>query len=189
MRRREFIGVLASSEIAVPLPLCAQQPERVRHIGVFMNAAEDDAQSRFRVGAFLQGLKELGWTDGRTFGLNIAGALLMPGGFRNMRKNWSRPRQTSFWLRAARPWDRADRIRYRIRDCTRSCQCRLRRQPGSSWWQRHRFSDVRIRHQREMAGTAQEDRAGRDAGGSPSGSSPHRFGRTARSSPLRRHFA
>jgi putative ABC transport system substrate-binding protein len=43
----------------------AQQPERVRRIGILLPAAENDADYQARVGAFLQGLQQLGWTDGR----------------------------------------------------------------------------------------------------------------------------
>ena len=37
----------------------------MRRIGVLMNLAADDAQSMARISAFLQGLQQLGWTDGR----------------------------------------------------------------------------------------------------------------------------
>jgi putative ABC transport system substrate-binding protein len=62
MRRREFITLLGSA--AWPLAARAQQPERVRHIGVLLVAAADDAVFQARVGAFLQGLALLGWTIG-----------------------------------------------------------------------------------------------------------------------------
>jgi putative ABC transport system substrate-binding protein len=39
--------------------------ERVRRIGVAMSTAEDDAESKARIAAFLQGLQQLGWADGR----------------------------------------------------------------------------------------------------------------------------
>ena len=59
---------------------------------------------------------------------------------------------------------------------TRSCsrrrrpgRRRLRREPGAARRQRHRLHAVRIRHERKMAGAAQGDRAGRDAGGGSSG--------------------
>ena len=43
----------------------AQQADRVRRIGVLMSLAADDPQGQARLTAFLQGLQELGWTDGR----------------------------------------------------------------------------------------------------------------------------
>src|SRR5262245_5810473 len=64
MRRRAFITLLGGAA-AWPLAARAQQAERVRRIGVLMTSAADDPESLARVGAFLQGLQELGWTDGR----------------------------------------------------------------------------------------------------------------------------
>jgi putative ABC transport system substrate-binding protein len=48
-----------------PLAARAQQAERVRRVGVLMTTAADDPESLARVGAFLQQLQQLGWTDGR----------------------------------------------------------------------------------------------------------------------------
>ena len=64
MRRREFIGFLGSAT-AWPHATWAQQPERMRRIEVLMPFAADDPQTQGRVTAFLQGLAQLGWTDGR----------------------------------------------------------------------------------------------------------------------------
>src|SRR5215471_10118194 len=65
MRRREFISLLSSAMAGWPLAARAQQPERVRRIGVFFPGAADDTEYQARNAAFLQGLRELGWTDGR----------------------------------------------------------------------------------------------------------------------------
>ena len=65
MRRREFITLLGGAAVAWPPAARAQQGERVRRIGVLMNLAADDAQSMARIAAFLQGLQQLGWTDGQ----------------------------------------------------------------------------------------------------------------------------
>jgi putative ABC transport system substrate-binding protein len=67
MRRRKFIALLGGTAWASAWPLSAraQQPERVRRVGVLMNLAADDPQGQARVGAILQGLAQSGWTDGR----------------------------------------------------------------------------------------------------------------------------
>jgi putative ABC transport system substrate-binding protein len=64
MIRREFIAGLGSAA-AWSMVARAQQPERMRRIGVFMNFASDDPEGQARVGAFLQGLQETGWSLGR----------------------------------------------------------------------------------------------------------------------------
>ena len=67
MRRREFITALggAAATAAWPLAARAQQPDRIRRIGVLMNRAADDPQAQASVAAFVQGLQQLGWTEGR----------------------------------------------------------------------------------------------------------------------------
>jgi putative tryptophan/tyrosine transport system substrate-binding protein len=65
MRRRDFITVLGGVAVVWPLAARAQQPERMRRIGMLMSLAADDPESLARLTAFLQRLQELGWTDGR----------------------------------------------------------------------------------------------------------------------------
>jgi putative ABC transport system substrate-binding protein len=65
MQRREFIKLIGGAAAAWPLRARAQQPDRMRRIGVLMNLAADDPESPARVAAFAQGLQELGWTMGR----------------------------------------------------------------------------------------------------------------------------
>ncbi len=64
MRRREFITLLGSAAAVWPLAGRAQQPERVRRIGVLFSLAEDDTESVARRAAFEQALKALGWING-----------------------------------------------------------------------------------------------------------------------------
>jgi putative ABC transport system substrate-binding protein len=64
MRRRQFIRLLGGAA-TWPLAARAQQPQRMRRIGVLMNLAADDPESPIRIAAFAQGLQELGWTVGR----------------------------------------------------------------------------------------------------------------------------
>jgi putative ABC transport system substrate-binding protein len=63
LKRREFITLLGGA--AWPLAARAQQPDRMRRIGLFMNLASDDAEGQARNAAFLQGLQEAGWAVGR----------------------------------------------------------------------------------------------------------------------------
>src|SRR5947209_20263141 len=65
MKRGELITLLGGAAAAWPLTTRAQQPERMRRIGVLMSLAADDSETSARLTAFVQGLQELGWTDGR----------------------------------------------------------------------------------------------------------------------------
>ena len=64
MRRREFV-ILLGGAAAWPLVVRAQQRERMRRIGVLMGGAGRDPVEQARLAAFLDGLQQLGWTDGR----------------------------------------------------------------------------------------------------------------------------
>ena len=64
MQRRYFLGVLGGAA-AWPLAARSQQPEQMRRVGVLMNLAADDPEGQARLTVFVQGLHELGWTDGR----------------------------------------------------------------------------------------------------------------------------
>src|SRR5262245_55155388 len=65
MRRREFITLLGGAAVAWPLAARAQQPERMRRIGMLLGISEDDPEAQSRVSAFRQGLRDLGWIVGR----------------------------------------------------------------------------------------------------------------------------
>jgi len=64
LRRRQFITLLGGAACAWPLAARAQQPERMRRIGLLM-ASADDREGQARVTPLKEGLQELGWTDGR----------------------------------------------------------------------------------------------------------------------------
>ena len=71
MRRREFLGALSGAAAAWSFGARAQQPERMRRIGVLLNAAADDTEYQPRLAAFHQGLAQLGWSDGRNVRIDI----------------------------------------------------------------------------------------------------------------------
>jgi putative ABC transport system substrate-binding protein len=70
IRRRQFITLLGGAVAAWPLAARAQQADRKRRIGVLMPLAANDTEGQVRNAAFLQGLQELGWTDGRNVRIN-----------------------------------------------------------------------------------------------------------------------
>jgi putative tryptophan/tyrosine transport system substrate-binding protein len=65
MRRREFITLVGGAALTWPVAAHAQQPERMRRIGVLMPFPKDNAEGRARIAAFLEELRQLGWIDGR----------------------------------------------------------------------------------------------------------------------------
>src|SRR5262245_23439260 len=65
MKRREFVAVLGGAAVAWPFAARAQQPKRMRRIGVLMPNAADDPEYQARMTAFLQELAQLGWLDRR----------------------------------------------------------------------------------------------------------------------------
>jgi putative ABC transport system substrate-binding protein len=79
--RREFITLLGGMAAAWPVAAGAQQPERMRRVGVLLSIAEADPDAQRRIRAFQHGLEELGWTEGRNvridyrFGAGDAGRI------------------------------------------------------------------------------------------------------------------
>ena len=68
MNRRSMLGLLggvAASRLSWPLAARAQQPERMRRIGMLLGFGENEPEGRSRIAAFRQGMQELGWAEGR----------------------------------------------------------------------------------------------------------------------------
>ena len=70
MRRREFIAGLGSA-VAWPVVARAQQGSRIRRIGVLMNGAASGAEFQSYLAAFVEGLRQLGWTDGQNLHIDV----------------------------------------------------------------------------------------------------------------------
>src|SRR6516164_6376271 len=64
MKRRGFLAAVGSAA-AWPVVGRAQQPGAMRRIAVLMNRTANDSEASSFVGAFAQGLAELGWAIGR----------------------------------------------------------------------------------------------------------------------------
>jgi putative ABC transport system substrate-binding protein len=79
MKRREFITLIGGVAAAWPLAAHAQQPERMRRIGVMMGLREDDRQGRQQAQALREGLEELGWADGRNIRIDFHWGIGEPG--------------------------------------------------------------------------------------------------------------
>jgi ABC-type uncharacterized transport system substrate-binding protein len=71
MRRRYFIAGLASIIVARPLAARAQQPDRMRLIGVLMAYAESDSTAQSWLAAFRVALAKLGWTEGSNLRIEL----------------------------------------------------------------------------------------------------------------------
>src|SRR5207247_3269031 len=64
IERRKFLATLGGAA-AWPLAARAQQPERMRRIGVLILYSQTDREGQARIAAFLDTMRSLGWTDGR----------------------------------------------------------------------------------------------------------------------------
>ena len=66
MKRRQFITLVGGAAAAWPLAARAQQPERLRRIGMLIsNYSQTDREGQATIAAFLDTFQRLGWTDGR----------------------------------------------------------------------------------------------------------------------------
>ena len=70
MRRRDFITFLGGAAVALPLAAHGQQADRMRRVGVLINALTDDPLQRSNVAAFEQVLRSLGWQPGQNLTLD-----------------------------------------------------------------------------------------------------------------------
>ena len=174
IQRREFVTLVGGAAVAWPLAALAQQPERIRRIGVLMPMAADDPLSPVRIAAFLQGLRELGWADGRNVQIDYRWG---GGDAERVRKHAAElvalvPDVIVAWgASTAGPLQRATRtvpiVFTSFADPVSAGIVDSLARPGGN---ATGFMLFEYGMGAEMAGAAQGDRAARDASGGPSGS-------------------
>src|SRR6516225_6290906 len=71
MKRREFITLLGGTTVAWPLVARAQQPDRLRRIGVLIGFAENDPAVQSWLAAFRAALAKLGWSEGSNLRIEL----------------------------------------------------------------------------------------------------------------------
>jgi putative ABC transport system substrate-binding protein len=69
--RRKFIAALGGVVVAWPLTAGAQQPGRVRRVGLLMNNKPTDSVYQLYYTELTQTLQKLGWRDGQNFRLDV----------------------------------------------------------------------------------------------------------------------
>jgi putative tryptophan/tyrosine transport system substrate-binding protein len=82
MNRRRFVTLIGGAAAAWPLAARAQQPDRIRRIGVLSSLAADDQGNNVRLAAFQQRLQQLGWTDGHNVRIDYRFAAGNPENYR-----------------------------------------------------------------------------------------------------------
>ena len=173
MRRRDFITLVGSvgAWLLAPNRAIAQLSDRVRRIAVLSGFAATDPEAQARIAALQQGLKELGWTEGRNLSIEFRWG---PGGADQMRA-FARElidlkpdlivgMTTPAVAALVQETNTIPILFVNIVDSTRP---RLRLQHGATWRQRHRIPQFRILDGGKMAGNAEADRPCRQARRAP----------------------
>ena len=166
MQRRDFISLLGGA-VAWPLAAHAQQPERMRRIGMLINTAADYPEGKARVAVFLQTLQSLGWTSGRNVQIDIRWGAADAASARRYAAEMVALAPdvilTGASAATAAVQEATRTLPIVFVERKRPSRRWLCREPGATRRQRHRVYLCRIWHEREMAGVTQGDCPSRDA--------------------------
>jgi ABC-type uncharacterized transport system substrate-binding protein len=189
MRRRKFITLLGGAAASWPLCARAQQPERMRYIGVLTNLSTGDPEDQTRNAAFLQALQKLGWTVGRNVRID----------YRWGAGDTGRNRRNAAELVALAPdiilatgtpalepllqaTHTVPIVFVQVVDPVGAGMVASLARPGGN---ATGFTPMDLWHQRKMAGAAQRDRTKRDASGRHAGRLLLQRDRRVRRNPIR----
>ena len=74
MNRRAVISLVGGAGLAWPLPLNAQPSAKIPRIGLMVTGSLESSEARVQLDAFRQGLRQLGYTEGRNIAIEYRGA-------------------------------------------------------------------------------------------------------------------
>ena len=86
MKRREFITLVGGGAAPWLLKAHAQQPGQMRRIGVLMNNAENDTETKAQLVEFRQGLQRFGWSEDRNIHIDARFAADRPDQYQVLAK-------------------------------------------------------------------------------------------------------
>jgi len=145
MRRRDFITLAGGTAAAWPLTARAQQAGTVRRIGFLLFIGANDSETKPRIAAFVQGLEQLGWGEGRNIRIDYR---LGEGDADVLRRQAAELAALApDVILAIGSSARADSFC----DCSGSCWLRHRQESVEARRQCHGVYAVRIRFERKMA--------------------------------------
>ena len=190
MTRRELIALVGSTTAVWPVGVRAQQNEQIRRIGVLMAAAADDPEFQARLGAFQQALALLGWTDGRNARIDTRWATTNADDIRRYAAELASLAPdvilAATGTTTVAPLLQATRtvpiVFVLVIDPVGAGFVESLARPGGN---ATGFLMFEYGSEREMAGAAQADRAGRHPSGGPSRSRDSVRDRTVRRYPVR----
>src|SRR5262245_52967705 len=131
--RRDFITLLGGATAAWPLAASVQQAERVRRIGVLMHLPENGPEAQARMRAFLQGVQQLGWAEGRNVQIDYRFGAADVDRARSSAAELIALAPDVIRLPVPVPWQRCSKRPAPCRSCSRKSRIRLTPASSTAW--------------------------------------------------------